>query len=233
MEGFKWLRKLRSSMGKSKADEPNPAWPEWYLRHFELTPNKPANETPLNELPIVIIDAKATGRNVKKDRLLRIIALPAVGDHLQFADYFEGHLPTPPDQEGTRTLSTPDQQDFKYPDEEELMKGLLAFIGNRPIVGHYISSDVEMINRALERLGAGPLRCLIIDTADLAKRIQPSGYWSPSEKYSLNTLSEHYEISLSERPTTQGDAPITGMLWLKLKGRLQEKVGRDLVVGDL
>ncbi|WP_273445485.1 PolC-type DNA polymerase III [Neolewinella agarilytica] len=237
MEGFEWLRKLRSSMGKSKASEPDSTWPEWYQRYFRATPNKPADEVPLEELPIVIIDAETTGLDVKKDRLLSIGALRALGNSLQIADHFEGYLPTPPDQQDARAVHIhgiiPGSRRYDYLEEEELMEGLLEFIGERTIVGHHIGFDVEMINRALERLGAGPLRNRVIDTADLAKRIQPSGYWSPPEKYSLDTLARRYRIPLSDRHTALGDAYITGVLWLKLKGRLLEKVGRALTVGDL
>ncbi len=233
MEGFKWLRKLRASMGKSKADAPNPAWPEWYHRYFELTQSKPADETLLDELPLVIIDVKTTGLNVKKDRLLSIGALQMSGNDLQLTAPFEGSLsptPAPKDaQEVSRSASLQDD----YREEEELMKNLLDFIGRRAIVGHRIGSKVEMINRALERLGAGPLRNRIIDTADLAKQIQPPGYWSSSEKYSLGTLLEQNEISLLDRDAPLGDVYITGKLWLKLKEQLKENVGRDLVVGDL
>lgn len=234
MEGFEWLRRLRSSMSKSKASEPDAAWPEWYQRYFNLTPNKPAEEMPLEELPIVIIDAETTGLNVKKDRLLSIGALWATGNNLQIADHFEGYLPTPPDQQDARAVHIHEMASRRhdYLEEEELMEGLLGFIEERTIVGHHIGVDVEMINRALERIGAGPLRNRVIDTADLAERIQPSGYWSPPKKYSLDTLAKRYQIPLSDRHTALGDAYITGVLWLKLKERLVEKVGRELVVGD-
>lgn len=239
MEGREWLRKLKQTVRRSKPDMPDPAWPDWYAAYasqYLAEPMDPLRE--LAEANVVVLDAETTGLDLKKDRLISLGALQVRGNTIKVEGHFEAYLPTPADYQGRDAISIhgilPNSHRYTYDREDELLARLLTFLGpERIIVGHHIGFDLEMINQALARQGAGPLRNKLVDTARLAERLQPAGYWTPPDQFSLDNLARRYRIPLSDRHTALGDAYITAVLWLKLTARLAEKKGRALVVGDV
>lgn len=239
MEGREWLRKLKSTLRKRKTVPPAPHWPEWYLDYATAyEENPPHDHQLLTETDIIVIDAETTGLNLKQDQLISLGALKVRGTSIFIQNQFEGYLPTPSGHQDKGAISIhgilPNSKRYAYDQEEDLLQKLLQFLGSGSlIVGHHIGFDVSMINQALARQGAGPLQNKVIDTAKLAERLQPAGYWTPPEKFSLDNLARRYRIPLSDRHTALGDAYITAVLWLKLTARLAKKVGRGLKVEDL
>ncbi|MEO0732661.1 MAG: 3'-5' exonuclease [Bacteroidota bacterium] len=237
MEGLEWFRKLRNSVRGRTAEMADPNWPVWYQRHFEKVREKTPKNALLAEVPVVVIDAETTGLEQKKDRLLSLGGLRVAGNAIHQKEQFEGYLPTPQSHHAEEAIAIhgiiPNSERYGYSTEPDLLASFLDFINDRMIVGHHIGFDVEMINLALARHGAGPLRNRVVDTGRLAERLQPVGYWTPPDQFSLDKLARRYRIPLSDRHTALGDAYITAVLWLKLTGRLREKVQRKLLVRDL
>lgn len=222
-----------------RADVVDPAWPAWYRAYAEESLAAPLREdVPLGEIKVRVIDAETTGLVPKKDHLLSLGGLKVKGGTVFVRDHFEAYLPTPrghPDLGGISIHGIlPNSRRYVYDREDELLARLLTFLGpDGLIVGHHIGFDLEVINLALARQGAGPLRNRVVDTARLAERVQAAGYWTPPQTYSLDSLARRYNIPLSDRHTALGDAYITAILWLKLTNRLRDRVGRDLLTGDL
>ncbi|MEL7161664.1 MAG: 3'-5' exonuclease [Bacteroidota bacterium] len=237
MEGMEWFRKLRRSVRGRVPEKADPTWPEWYERHFSTVVEKTPRDALLTEVPVVVIDAETTGLDHQQDRLLSLGALRVTRNTIHLNEQFEGYLPTPRQHRGKEAVTIhgilPDSDRYAYSTETDLLAGFLDFIGDHLIVGHHIGFDVEMINLALARNGAGKLRNRVVDTGRLAERLQPVGYWTPPDQFSLDKLARRYRIPLSDRHTALGDAYITAVLWLKLTGRLFDKIQRPLQVGDL
>ncbi len=237
MEGSEWLDKLRRRLGGSSSPPDDPAWPAWYRDYARGSAMRHDGAGPLSEIPIVILDAETTGLEVRTDRILCVGALRVLGNSIRLGEKFEAYLPTPPGHGGSESVSIhgiiPNSHRYTYTDEPRLLADLVEYLGNAIIVGHHIGFDVEMLNRTLQRNGAGPLRNPVIDTANVAKRLRPSGYWSPHDDYSLDALARRYRIPLSDRHTALGDCYITAVLWLKLLTRLAVKLGRDLRLEDV
>ena len=238
MEGKEWLDKLRYRLGLAAAGSADTAWPDWYLAYHTAfaTPARPVDSL-LRGIPVSILDAETTGLDVKQDTILSIGALRVYGNSIHLAEKFEAYLPTPHRHQLTKAVTIhgiiPNSRRYTYWDEATLLASLLTYLGTDMIVGHHIGFDLEMINRALARHGAGPLQNRIIDTAELAKRLRPAGYWTPEGDYSLDALAKRYRIPLSDRHTALGDCYITAVLWLKLLTRLATKLGHDLHLQDL
>ena len=237
MSDAKWYKRWFPDLLKptKRAD---PAWPDWYrtyLAAFEQTPLHP--EQLVSSVPLVVLDAETTGLDVRQDRIVSIGALSVLGNSIHLADKFEAYLPTPAASNDTAAIIIhgilPNSQRYRYTEAPRLLSDLLGYLGTRPIVGHHIGFDVAMINRSLARHGAGPLRNQVVDTATLAQRLQPAGYWTSPEMYSLDTLAKRYRIPLSDRHTALGDCYITAVLWLKLLTRLAVRLDRDLRLADL
>jgi DNA polymerase-3 subunit epsilon len=111
------------------------------------------------------------------------------------------------------------------------MEELLAYLDQSIIVAHHANFDRQMIDAALARLGAGRLRNPFVDTANLAKRVQPPTHYVSEERYGLDQLALLYGIPLQDRHTALGDAYITALLFLKLVAKLKGKGKFSL--GDL
>ncbi len=237
MEGSDWLNKLRQRLGGGGTADDDEQWPDWYRDYVRIAVGKHAGEHPLADVPIVLLDAETTGLEVSTDRILCVGALRVQGNAIRLGEKFEAYLPTPPGHSMSTAVSIhgiiPNSHRYTYVDEPRLLSDLLEYLGNAVIVGHHIGFDLEMINRTLQRNGAGPLRNPVIDTVNVAKRLRPSGYWSPQDDYSLDALARRYRIPLSDRHTALGDCYITGVLWLKLLTRLAVNLGRDLRLEDV
>ena len=237
MEGSDWLNKLRQRLGGVNTSDGKTEWPDWYRDYTRVTAVKHSGDRLLADVPIIVLDAETTGLEVKTDRILSVGALRIQGNSIRLGEKFEAYLPTPPGHATAQAVSIhgiiPNSHRYTYVDEPRLLADLVEYLGDAVIVGHHIGFDLEMINRTLQRNGAGPLRNSIIDTVNVAKRLRPAGYWTPQDDYSLDALARRYRIPLSDRHTALGDCYITGVLWLKLLTRLAVKLGRDLRLEDV
>ncbi|MTB51067.1 PolC-type DNA polymerase III [Lewinella sp. W8] len=237
MEGKDWLDKLRNALSLNPRQKGADQWPDWYRKYAELPHQLAPGKQAFRELDVVVLDAETTGLNPRKDQLLSLGALRLRGHTIRLKECFEAYLPTPEELRDSTAVSVhgivPNSLRYRYTDLTSLMEEFLAYLGEAVIVGHHIGFDVEMINRALAGLGAGPLKNRVLDTALLAQKIHPPGYWTPQGEYALDKLARRYKISLSDRHTALGDSYITAILLLKLLSRLSEKRGRDLLVEDV
>jgi len=93
------------------------------------------------------------------------------------------------------------------------------------LVGHHLRFDISILNEALKKRHAGKLRNPLIDTRDLALRVEKGrgGHDDQPGNYSLDALCQRYHIPGSDRHTAAGDAYITAILLLKLLGRLRKR----------
>lgn len=237
MEGKKWLKKLSRTLRGRHTVHPDKEWPDWYQAYWQANQGKLPPKQLLSDTPVVILDAETTGLNVQTDRMISIGGLRVYGNSIHLGEKFEAYLPTPSELQASSAVAihgiVPNSQRYTYSDEPTLLAELVTYLKNTPVVGHHIGFDLEIINRSLKRHGAGPLLNRTVDTAQLAKRLRPAGYWTPIGDYSLDTLARRYGIPLSDRHTALGDCYITAVLWLKLLTRLAAKVGHDLSVADL
>ncbi|VXB77142.1 DNA polymerase III subunit epsilon [Flavobacterium sp. 9AF] len=181
-----------------------------YLAHFKT--NK-------NEKRYVVFDCETTGLDTTKDRILSIGAIAITKDSIIINDYFEVFI----SQTVFNVKSVPIHGILKEGNEikvseEEALSSFLEYISNATLVGHHISFDIEMINEALERLGAGRLKNQYMDTDIMYQKLK----YLPIEQHtSLDELCEIYKIRKTDRHTSTGDAYITALLFLKLKRKLE------------
>lgn len=191
----------------------------------------------LSEIKVIVLDAETTGLDTATDRILSLGGLKVEGNSIDLGQKFEAYLPTPDGHSASGAVAVhgiiPNSRRYNYVAEEKLLIDLLSYVDNSLIVGHHIGFDLQILNLALARNGAGPIVNRVVDTAKLSMRLRPAGYWSPKDDYSLDTLARRYRIPLSDRHTALGDCYITSILWLKLLTKLAVKLGRDLVLADV
>lgn len=230
MKDKKWWQ-LILGQANSKLDL-FPPWYQSYHRNFTATPV----QQPLSEVEFTVFDTETTGLNPKTDRLLSIGAIRVRGNRILSSEVFGCYLDPEIARKRTEAISIhgllPGSGSRNYLTEEAAIQAFLTWLGSDVLVAHHLGFDRTMIDFSLQRLGAGRLLNQGIDTVDLAKKLTPSGYWTPDDAFGLDHLARRFKIPLSDRHTAQGDSFITAVLLLKLLHRLAERRGRPLRLED-
>jgi DNA polymerase III subunit epsilon len=195
--------------------------PSWWYAHVEACENSWDPAMPVQDAPVVVLDTETTGLKVRRDSIRSIGAIHIRYPELLTDTFFERQFPVASDMDSGVIV----HQILPHRGQLDIVNGLKAtldFIGTRIIVGHHIAFDGEMLERALSR----HFQCRVklpnplVDTASLAQRLFPR---HPMQRpWSLDELCQHLSIPVYERHTAGGDAFATGLVYLKLLGRLSE-----------
>lgn len=216
------------------ARNPEPeALPEFWREYLAYFKHPLELKVPLSEVRFVVLDTETSGLDVNKDRILSIGAVVVKGAFMVIEESFECYLnqiyePVHAAVEVHGILPVKRESSLE---EKDAISRFLLYLGNAVLVGHNISFDVQMINAALKTMGAGKLKNRTIDTIRLAQRLQRPDPFHRGGEYSLDNLCLRYGIPLNQRHTASGDAFMTGLLFMKLTGRLENRGVRTL--GDL
>ena len=100
--------------------------------------------------------------------------------------------------------------------EIDAIQMFVDFIGNAILIGHHIDFDVEMINKALERIGCGRLKNQALDVDVMYRKLNDI----TDKEFSLDELCTIYKIPKSDRNSSSEDAYRIALLFLKLKTKL-------------
>ncbi|PHI20792.1 DNA polymerase III subunit epsilon [Lewinellaceae bacterium SD302] len=238
MEGYNYKGGWFSGFfrGKKRQRGINPDWPLWYqnyarqIQYYE-------DGTISDEITFTIFDTETTGFDLKKDRLLSIGAVKVKANRLNPNLVFSRFLRPAAANNASNPVAIhgliPDSDQRSYHGEAAVIRDFLQFVGSDVLVAHHLGFDQGMINQSLKRLGCGKMLNPAVDTAIIARRLSPAGYWSPQDTYTLDLLARRHNIPLSDRHTAVGDSYITAQLFMKLSGKLAARRGRKLMLDDL
>lgn len=95
---------------------------------------------------------------------------------------------------------------------EKALHGMMDFIGDDIIIGHYISFDMKFIRKACERFNIVLNEFRVIDTIALTKEVGPTMV----DNYKLETLVKKYGIAERQEHRALPDAILVAELFLKL-----------------
>lgn len=166
----------------------------------------------------VVFDCETTGLDYKRDRILSIGAVAITDNKIEVNDYFEVFVI----QELFKPESVPihgimrDGKEEKIVEAEAIIR-FLDYIKNATLVGHHVDFDIELINKALDRLNLGTIKNQYMDTDAMYQKLKHLPF---EEHRSLDELCDIFKIRKTERHTASGDAYITALLFLKLKKKL-------------
>lgn len=203
---FNWFKKAVKDYPKFWND---------YLEHFQQE-----NATIENK-KYVVFDCETTGLKPSKDVILSIGAITVEDDAICVSKTLELYLSQSHFNKETVEIHglLKDGKEEKMVEAEAIIR-FLEFIKNATLVGHHINFDVEMINRALDRLEVGKLKNQLMDTDAMYRKLKNL---QDDQHSSLDELCKLYKIPLKDRHTASGDAFLTALLFLKLKRKLQIK----------
>jgi DNA polymerase-3 subunit epsilon len=194
---FHWLKNI------------NKEYPEFwktYLSKFEKKSPR-----------FVVLSTETSGLNPDKDVILSIGSFSVIDNSIVIGDGFEAVLLQYKffHDNGLSNEFLAESK-MKKLGESEAIKLLIEFIGNAVLVGHHIDFDVEMINKALEKLDCGRLKNEALDVDIMHRKLHDIN----EKQISLDELCTIYNIPKSDRNSSAEDAYTTALLFLKLKSRL-------------
>ena len=200
-----------------------PNYPEFWQEYEKSFEEK--HKEDINQVRFVVLDTETTGFDYLHDRILCIGALSLYNKNIAINQSLELYVK----QEHYNAETAEIHGILKnggaaYISEEEALKQFLGYLKNAVIVAHHAIFDINMINKALQRQGLPKLKNKYLDTSNLYKKtLLNSNVFKKKEHYSLDELAEKYDISKKDRHTAIGDAYITAIAFLKIKGRLKGK----------
>jgi DNA polymerase-3 subunit epsilon len=180
------------------------------------------DKTPLEGLRFAVLDTESTGLDSAKDRLLSIAAVRVEDLLVKPGDAFTTLVRSsdPGAAVAIHGITAAATQDGL--EEAEALRQLEAWRGDSIWVGHHIMHDLAFL-RAIAKRGGPDLRVAkLLDTRDLALRLERPEYVKPDE-YGLDDLCKRYRIPVEERHTAAGDALATALLLVVLLRGLQER----------
>ncbi|QLE00316.1 3'-5' exonuclease [Galbibacter sp. BG1] len=200
-----------------------PKYPEFWKK-YESTFEKKLPET-IGETRFVILDTETTGFNFMSDRMLCIGAVSLKNNIINVSEVFEVYINQKQfNPETVKIHGIINNEPAAMLSEKEAIIKFLEYIENSILVAHHAHFDIEMLNRALERLGLPVLKNKVLDTMILYKATRiHSNLINRNKSYSLDEVAENLNISLKDRHTAAGDAMITTIGFLKIINKLFPK----------
>lgn len=206
-------------------------WGRWNPARWWAGRNRQKAHDPfVEDLTFVVLDTETTGLDTGRDRILSIGAVRVYRGRILVKEALELYL----QQEHFDRNSVPihgilrEDGHPRLPEAEAL--GLLAnYIGDAIIVGHHISFDRAVLQRALARQGLPPLANECLDTGLLYQNtLLKTPLLRRKEFYSLDDLARRFDLPRTDRHTALGDAYLTAMALLHILELLRGKgvVGR-------
>lgn len=185
--------------------------------HFSFMYDTP----PANEW--VVLDCETTGLDPRRDQIISIAAVRIAGNRLLTSQRLE--LLVRPKQamkaENVRIHGLLERDVAHGVSIEQAIRRLLDFVGSRPLVGYYLSFDVEMINRAMWPILGVRLPQKKIEVSamyyDFKSRLLHAHERDKNIDLKFATIMNDLELPLREAHDALNDAVMTGLAFLKLR----------------
>ncbi|RMG75654.1 MAG: 3'-5' exonuclease [Bacteroidetes bacterium] len=218
---MRWIQHIRQSRRLQRCRQAG--HPDFVCDYLEQGANHPARNTPWEAVRFVVFDTETTGLTPSRDRLLSIGAVAVeqeaivLNDSLELLVKNEAQL----EEEAVAVHGIVPTELALGVEETEAIAAFLQYLRADVVVAHHLAFDAAMIEQAVRRLGVRKfhLHNLRLDTAQLAQKLEHPGH-SPEHinhrNYTLDALTERYDIARADRHTAWGDAYITAILLLKL-----------------
>ena len=99
---------------------------------------------------------------------------------------------------------------------EQALRQVLAFIGDRPLLGYYLSFDVAVLNRHLRQLLDRQLHNPSIEISSLYHRKVSRHFPDAHIDLRFDTLARALDVPVSGRHTALGDAQAVALMFMRL-----------------
>lgn len=196
--------------------------PQWLTDYLNLDFSG-FRKYPIDEAIFIALDCETTGLSPTDD-ILTIGAVKCKQNEIMINDVLDQHYPQ---KKVGASSEIHGELSLRAGGEiSTLLRELISYIGNHPIIGHNIAFDVGMINKALKKTYGTKLRNQVLDTARLAIRLDPVKYERSvggKAQLHLDDLCKSFNIRIENRHTALGDAYLTAQLFQRLINLLRKR----------
>ena len=167
----------------------------------------------------VTLSVQTTGVNPQKDVILTIGCVGILNNEIIIKDSFEVIL-LQYIYNHDNGFSNEFIIESKMPKSTEAqgIQKLVAYLENAVIIGHRVDFDIEMINKALERLDCGKLKNEALDLEIMYKKWKES---SEDKKFSIEEIAKALKLPEIPYEASIEEAFTMALCFLKLKKYLR------------
>jgi DNA polymerase-3 subunit epsilon len=167
---------------------------------------------------LVCFDCETTGLNPKVDDIISIGAVKIKGNNIDLQNKFERFV-KPKNaamiSEAIKIHHIREVDLINAEDIDEVIEEFLDFIGNRPLVGYYLSFDIAMVNKYIKpKIG--------ITLPNVAHEVS-SIYYNKVSKYhnvdidlSFRAIMNNLSLPFMRAHDATNDAIMTALIYIKL-----------------
>ena len=189
----------------------NKKYPEFWITYLQNNEDKSTR--------YITLSIKTTGLNTQKDVILTIGCVAVENNEVVIKDAFEVIL-LQYIYNHDHGFSNEFIIESKMPKstEAEGIQRLIEYISNAVIIGHRVDLDLEMINKALERLECGRLKNEALDLEIMFKKWKEL---SDEKKFSVSEIAQALKLPENNQDSSIEEAYIMSLCFLKLKKYLR------------
>jgi len=199
----------------------------WLQRRYWFYKLKGSSYQPLfgsvNKGEYVSLDCETTSLDPNRAELVTIAATKIIDNRIITSKPFEVRLRAPQSLDsGSVKIHRMRHQDLiDGIDEKQALIQLLAFIGNRPLVGYHIRYDKKILDLACRKQLGFPLPNPLIEVSqiyhDKLEKHLPNAYFD----LSLDAICKHLDLPLQDKHDALQDAISAALVFVRLtKGDL-------------
>ena len=174
-----------------------------------------------------VIDVETTGRSPQWDHIIEVAALK-VSDGQEVGRF--SSLIQPPSMPGgtyvddfiTALTGITDEMLESAPFAPDVLAEFASFVGDTPVVGHYVGFDINFLYDSFDRYLDRPFSNDYIDTLRVARKLHPE-----MSHHRLADLVDHFGVTHNEVHRAMGDVEATAECFARLKDEAFEHHGSE------
>ena len=174
-----------------------------------------------------VIDVETTGRSPQWDHIIEVAALKILDG--QEVGRFTS-LIQPPSMPGgafvddfiTALTGITDEMLESAPFAPDVLAEFASFVGDTPVVGHYVGFDINFLYDSFDRYLDRPFSNDYIDTLRVARKLHPE-----MSHHRLADLVDHFGVAHNEVHRAMGDVEATAECFARLKAEALERYGSE------
>lgn len=169
----------------------------------------------------VSLDLETTGLDPRRDRLLRLAAVPVRGGRVVLSERFERWVDPGRgfDIESIRHHRILPGDVASAADEASVVAAFLHWLGPRPLLGYCVGFDIAMLDRVMRPVLGFPLPNDRLDLAAVDFELQRRRHPDAARRRDLDAILADAGVPSLQRHDALADATATALAWCVLRAR--------------
>ena len=174
-----------------------------------------------------VIDVETTGRSPQWDHIIEVAALK-ISDGQEVGRF--SSLIQPPSMPGgafvddfiAALTGITDEMLESAPFAPDVLAEFTSFVGDMPVVGHYVGFDINFLYDSFDRYLDRPFSNDYIDSLRIARKLHPE-----MPHHRLVDLVDHFGVTHNDAHRAMSDVEATAECFARLKDEAHERYGSE------